>query len=81
MSGRIFILIETENGRSEEVYDNLKRLSGVRTVELVTQPYDIIVVADGRTTRDVSRLDKRIQPISGVIRTVVCAAGASALVA
>jgi len=80
MSDRIFILIETESGRSEEVYAALKRLNGVRTIDLVTQPYDIIVVAEGKTAGDVSLLDRKIEPISGVVRTVVCAASGPALV-
>jgi len=77
MSGRIFILIETERGRTKEVCAALKQLSGVRTIDLVSQPYDIIVVAE--TAGDVSHLDREIEPISGVVRTVVCAAGGPAL--
>ena len=79
MSDRIFILIETEKGRSKEVYAALKQLNGVRTIDLVTQPYDIIVVADGEAAGDVSLLDRKIEPIGGVVRTVVCAASEMAL--
>jgi nitrate reductase NapAB chaperone NapD len=79
MSDRIFILIETESGRSQEVYAALKQLQGI-TVELVTQPYDIIVIADAKTNEDGGRLSRKIEPISGVIRTVVCRADESALI-
>ena len=47
MAAKAFILIETAVGRNKEVVALLSKLKGVRSVDMVTGPYDIIGVVEG----------------------------------
>ena len=75
MAAKAYVLIETAVGRAKEVAVALKKLEGVKSVDAVTGPYDIIVIAEGETLNDIGDLvTGRIHPISGISRTVTCLA-------
>ena len=75
MSAKAFVLIETAVGRSKEVAVALDKLEGVKSVDAVTGPYDIIVIAEGATLNEIGDLvTGKIHPISGIVRTVTCLA-------
>ena len=75
MGAKAFVLIETAVGRAKEVTAALEKLEGVKGVDLVTGPYDIIVIAEGETLNDIGDLvTGKIHPISGISRTVTCLA-------
>lgn len=75
MTAKAFILIETIVGRSKEVAAALRRLEGVKSVDAVTGPYDIIAIVEGETLADVGDLViSKIHPIAGISRTVTCLA-------
>jgi len=75
MGAKAFVLIETAVGRAKEVAAALEKLEGVKGVDLVTGPYDIIVVTEGETLNDIGDLvTGKIHPISGISRTVTCLA-------
>ncbi len=75
MTAKAFILIETIVGRSKEVATALRRLEGVKSVDAVTGPYDIIAIVEGETLADVGDLViSKIHPIAGISRTVTCLA-------
>ena len=75
MAAKAYVLIETAVGRAKEVTTALEKLEGVKSVDAVTGPYDIIVIAEGETLNDIGDLvTGKIHPISGISRTVTCLA-------
>ena len=75
MSAKAFVLIETVVGRSKEVVTALKQLEGVKSVDTVTGPYDVIAIVEGETLNDVGDLvTTKIHPVAGISRTVTCLA-------
>jgi len=72
---KAFVLIETAVGKDKEVGGELRQLEGVKSVDTVTGPYDIIVVAEVQTLDDIDELvTSKIQPILGIDRTLTCIA-------
>ena len=77
MMAKAFVLIETAVVRNREVVAALRQLKGVKSVDIVTGPYDIIAVIEGENLNDVGDLvTSRILPITGIFRTVTCLATA-----
>ena len=75
MAAKAFVLIETGVGRSKEVVTALKQLEGVKSVDTVTGPYDVIATIEGETLNDIGDLvTAKIHPIAGISRTVTCLA-------
>ncbi len=73
MAAKAFVLIETTVGRNKEVVTALKRLEGVKSVDAVTGPYDIIATIGGETLNDIGDIvTAKIHPITGISRTVTC---------
>ena len=70
---KAFILIETVVGRTKEVDAGLQRLEGVKSVDTVTGPYDVIVIIEGETLNEIGDIvTDKIHPIAGISRTVTC---------
>ena len=75
MAAKAFVLIETAVGRTKEVASALRQLEGVKSVDSVTGPYDVIVVIEEESLADIGDLvTSRIHPIPGISRTVTCLA-------
>jgi len=75
VAAKAFILIETAVGKTKEVTTSLEQLAGVKSVDTVTGPYDIIAVIEGENLNDIGDLvTGKIHPISGISRTVTCLA-------
>ena len=75
MAAKAFVLIETVVGRNREVVTALKQLEGVKSVDTVTGPYDVIATIEGETLNDIGDLvTAKIHPIAGISRTVTCLA-------
>lgn len=68
-----YILVQTEVGRAGTVADAIATLDGVRTAEVLTGPYDIIVrVGAGSMDQLASSVISSIQHIAGITRTLTC---------
>ncbi len=79
MAAKAFVLIETAVGKNKEVVAALSQLEGVKSVDMVTGPYDIIAIIEGKNLNDVGDLvTGKIHPVAGITRTVTCLAIASA---
>ena len=79
MATKAYILIETAVGRSRDVVGALTSLPGVRTVDAVTGPYDIISVVEAPDLNAVGDLvTSEIHTINGIVRTVTCLSVGSA---
>jgi len=75
MAAKAFVLIETAVGKSKEVVETIRQLKGVKSVDTVTGPYDVIAVVEGENLNDIGDLvTARIHPIPGISRTVTCLA-------
>jgi DNA-binding Lrp family transcriptional regulator len=68
---KAYVLITTEIGRGDDVYDTLQKMDGVREVDIVAGTYDIVAVLESPSARDIGRIVMdRIQRIDGVMSTV-----------
>ncbi len=75
MVAKAYVLIETAVGRNKEVVTALEQLKGVKSVDIVTGPYDIIAIMEGESLNDIGDLvTGKIHPITGISRTVTCLA-------
>jgi len=75
MAAKAFVLIETMVGRSRDIVAALKRVEGVKSVDMVTGPYDVISVIEARTLNDIGDIvTGKIHPVAGISRTVTCLA-------
>ena len=75
MAAKAFVLIETAVGKSKEVVEVIRQLKGVKTVDTVTGPYDVIAVVEAANLNDIGDLvTAKIHPIPGISRTVTCLA-------
>ncbi|MFH0941709.1 MAG: Lrp/AsnC ligand binding domain-containing protein [Chloroflexota bacterium] len=75
MSARAYVLVETTVGRAREVTNVIGSLAGVKSVDQVTGPYDIIVVIEAASLNEIGDLvTGKIHPIPGISRTVTCLA-------
>ena len=73
MSAKAFILVETEIGRTKEVVSVLKKMEGLKSVDTVTGPYDIIAVVEAEDLNKIGDLiTGKIHAIEGISRTVTC---------
>jgi hypothetical protein len=68
---KAFILIETMVGRTREVVSGLRELKGMKSVDTVTGPYDIIAVIEADTLPEIGDIVTGIR-IPGIQRTVTC---------
>ena len=73
MSAKAFVLIETAVGKTREVVAKIKQLKGVKSVDPVTGPYDVIAIVESESLNDIGDLvTGKIHPIGGISRTVTC---------
>ncbi|MEE8204814.1 MAG: Lrp/AsnC ligand binding domain-containing protein [Dehalococcoidales bacterium] len=73
VAAKAFVLIETAVGRTREVAKALEKLGGVDSVDMVTGPYDLIVVIERDKLADIGDMvTGKIHTVSGISRTVTC---------
>jgi DNA-binding Lrp family transcriptional regulator len=75
MVARAYVLIETSVGKTKDVALALRKVKGVKEVNAVTGPYDVIAVIEGGDLTAVGNLvTNDIHPVGGIERTVTCLA-------
>lgn len=75
MTDKAYVLIETAVGRNKDVANALRKLRGIKSVDSVTGPYDVIAIIEGESLNDIGDLvTGKIHPIAGISRTVTCLA-------
>jgi len=75
MAQKAFVLIETGVGKTRGVVDKMGQLEGVKSVDAVTGPYDVIAIVELESLNDIGNLvTAKIHPIPGISRTVTCLA-------
>lgn len=72
---RAYILIEASIGKARDVAKALQKVPQISQCYLVTGPYDVIAVVEGRDANSLgSVVTSQIHAIPGVARTVTCLA-------
>jgi len=75
MATKAYVLIDTAVGKTRDVVAALKALEGVKAVDPVTGPYDVILVAEAKDLNTIGELvTRKIHTIPGISRTVTCLA-------
>ena len=75
MAAKAFVLIETAAGKTKEVVAEISHLEGVKSVDPVTGPYDVIAIVEAENLNNIGDLvTSKIHPVSGISRTVTCLA-------
>jgi DNA-binding Lrp family transcriptional regulator len=70
---KAYILIECSIGTTKEVVTGLKKLKGIKSVETVTGPYDVIAVVEFEVMNELGDLvTQNVQLAKGIKRTVTC---------
>ena len=73
MAAKAFVLIETAVGKAREVATSLGRIEGIKSVDMVTGPYDIIATIEAETLSNIGDVvTGKIHAIDGISRTVTC---------
>jgi len=68
-----YILIESLPGKAIELVNIIKEIKGVKTVNLVTGPYDVIAFVEATDLKALGELIvKKIQSTGFVARTLTC---------
>jgi DNA-binding Lrp family transcriptional regulator len=73
MAAKAYVLLRTAPGLTKAIYSAFKISPGVRSVEMITGPYDLIVAIEGADTNEIlTRVMHDIRPAAGVRDTVTC---------
>lgn len=73
MSMRTYVLIEVGVGKTREVVEELSKILGMKAVDRVTGPYDVIAVLETDGLNEAGQVvANEIHSISGVVRTMTC---------
>ena len=73
MKAKAYVLIETGVGKTTDVLKILKKTAGIKSVDAVTGPYDIIAILEGDDLNTIASLvTGKIHPVTGITRTVTC---------
>ena len=68
-----YILIEALPGKALDLVNTVKSVEGVKTVHLVTGPYDVIAFVEASDLKSLGELIvKKIQASGCVARTLTC---------
>ena len=75
MDARAYVLIEAEKEAIGTVLTELRTLPNIRTADVITGPYDIIVTVETTEQQEIGRLIMDvIHKIAGIRRTTTCVA-------
>ena len=73
MVTKAYVLIETAVGKTRDVVGALQGLEGILSVDIVTGPYDIIVVVEAVDLGSIGDMvTGQVHTIGGIQRTVTC---------
>lgn len=73
MAARAYLLINAQVGKETDVKNALARQKAVKSADLVTGPYDVIAVVEGKNYEDIiQNVLKKVRPVKGIVRTETC---------
>ena len=75
MVAKAFVLVETAMGKNKDVVSALRKIKGMKSVDTVTGPYDVIAVIEADTLNEIGDIiTSKIHAVEGISRTVTCLA-------
>ena len=73
MPPKAFVLVETSVGKTNDVVSAIGKIKGVKSVDAVTGPYDVIAVVEAADLNTIGDLvTSKVHTIPGIARTVTC---------
>jgi DNA-binding Lrp family transcriptional regulator len=73
MAAKAFVLITTSVGQTKSVLTALKKTEGIKSVDAVMGPYDIIAIVEGASVDTVGKIiTEQLHKIGGIERTTTC---------
>jgi hypothetical protein len=73
MAAKAYVLLRTAPGLTKAIMSSLKISPVVRSVEMITGPYDVIVAIEAATTNEIlTTVMKEIRPAAGIRDTITC---------
>jgi DNA-binding Lrp family transcriptional regulator len=73
MVAKAFVLVITSVGQTKGVLNALKKLDGVKSVDVVMGPYDIIAEVEGDSIDSIGKLvTAHFHKVGGIERTITC---------
>ncbi len=68
---RAYVLVTVDSGRGPAVLEHVRRLSGVASADLVTGPYDILVIVEKADSNELGRfVMNELRGIPGINNTI-----------
>jgi DNA-binding Lrp family transcriptional regulator len=68
-----YILVQTEVGMADRVAEEVSAIEGVVRVDIVTGPYDVVVLTEAASADHLRTLVvSRVQRVAGITRTLTC---------
>jgi DNA-binding Lrp family transcriptional regulator len=68
-----YILVQTEVGMADQVAEDVSAIEGVVRVDIVTGPYDVVVLTEAASADHLRTLVvSRVQRVAGITRTLTC---------
>ncbi|GAB3999869.1 Lrp/AsnC ligand binding domain-containing protein [Glycomyces albus] len=68
-----YILVQTEVGMAQDVSGAVAKIDGVVRVDMVTGPYDVVVLTEAATVDQLGAfVVSRVQRVQGITRTLTC---------
>lgn len=73
MAAKAYVLIRTAPGMTRGIYEALLSSPPVRSVEIITGPYDLIVAIEGASADEIlASILRDIRPAAGIRDTLTC---------
>ena len=73
MVTKAFVFVTTSVGQTKEVLNKIKKLDGVKSVDLVMGPYDIIAVVEDDSIDSLGKLiTEHLHKVDGIERILTC---------
>ncbi|MDA1360877.1 Lrp/AsnC ligand binding domain-containing protein [Glycomyces luteolus] len=68
-----YILVQTEVGMADHVAEGVSAIEGVIRVDIVTGPYDVVVLTEAASADHLRTLVvSKVQRVPGITRTLTC---------
>jgi DNA-binding Lrp family transcriptional regulator len=73
MAAKAYVLLRTAPGMTQVIYAALKASPAVKSVEMITGPYDLVIALEGQSANEILTVVMReIRPAAGVRDTMTC---------
>jgi DNA-binding Lrp family transcriptional regulator len=73
VAAKAYVLLRTAPGLTRSIYSALHNSPSVRSVEMITGPYDLIVSIEGASTTEILKeIMNDVRPAAGVRDTLTC---------